>query len=185
MAKIKQCGYYSRAATISSWYQRGADTIQERVLFESGYQSREYGTQTLIMNVWWIFFFSDINQTNVENDNDNGITYDPTPYDQLGLRVGTPPPDWKDNVENVEPTKKTENKEDTSKPPSAATTSNNVDSRTALRRRQFASRRESVRGLLLLQMFLKSNFRILFFSPDHWRHGDGGKMGRQRNSQTI
>ena len=89
--------------------------------------------------------FIDSNQTNIGNDDEDGIAYDPTPYDQLGLRVGTPPPDWKENVENVEPSKKTENKEDTSKPASAATTSNNVDSRTALRRRQFASRRESVR----------------------------------------
>lgn len=85
-----------------------------------------------------------------ENTDENEITYEATPYNQLGLRLETPPPEWQnqsDNDENVEPTAKKEhaNKEESIKP-----SSNRVDSKTALRRRQFANRRESTIGAMVM-----------------------------------
>ena len=55
-----------------------------------------------------IFFFLDSNQDITEENSEDEIVYDPTPYEKLGLRMDTPPPEWQENVENLEPKGKSE-----------------------------------------------------------------------------
>ena len=57
-----------------------------------------------------IFFFLDSNQDITEENSEDEIVYDPTPYEKLGLRMDTPPPEWQENVENLEPKGKSEKK---------------------------------------------------------------------------
>ena len=50
----------------------------------------------------------DSNQDITEENSEDEIVYDPTPYEKLGLRMDTPPPEWQENVENLEPKGKSE-----------------------------------------------------------------------------
>jgi len=81
------------------------------------------------------------NQDITEENSEDEIVYDPTPYEKLGLRMDTPPPEWQENVENLEPKGNTVKKKENA---------SNVDPITAQRRRQFASRRESTIGAMVM-----------------------------------
>ena len=39
---------------------------------------------------------SEDNKVDEEEEVEDGISYDPTPYDTLGFRIGSPPPQWKE-----------------------------------------------------------------------------------------
>jgi len=78
-----------------------------------------------------------------ESDDHSDVTYEPTPYESLGLRIATPPPGW---------LKSEENKENAKKPAAAdeKEPASTVDSATAMKRRQFAIRRESTIGAMVM-----------------------------------
>ena len=81
------------------------------------------------------------------DDADDCITYDPTPYDRLGYRIASPVQEWKDldspKVEERDDSRSANDKEN-------IVEEDKVDSRTAQRRKQFATRRESSIGAMLM-----------------------------------
>jgi hypothetical protein len=83
-----------------------------------------------------------------EDDEQEIISYDPTPYDNLGLRISTPPPDWLSADDSsskpvLQTTSTDENLEEEDE-------NKSVDPTTAMRRRQFATRRESTIGAMVM-----------------------------------
>lgn len=79
-----------------------------------------------------------------------GINYEPTPYEKLGLRVTTPPPDW--NLAKPVEKKKSIEEEEVEE-----VVVESVDKSTAMRRKQFASRRESTIGAMVMAEKLEDN----------------------------
>ena len=67
-------------------------------------------------------------------------TYDPIPYDKLGLRINTPPPSFWNDDQNEALTQHPSNEQQPN--PSS-------DPATAVRRRQFAVRRQSTIGAMI------------------------------------
>ena len=81
------------------------------------------------------------------NDSDE-ISYDPIPYDKIGFRMGTPPglfwneeSNSNDQKENIDRTDKNLESEKNKK---------NPDANTAMRRKQFAVRRQSTIGTMVM-----------------------------------
>ena len=73
--------------------------------------------------------------SSVEED----LEYEPTPYDKIGFRMGTPPPSfWKSSEEK-------ENYRTEAKKSGAV-----MDADTAMKRRQFAVRRQSTIGTMVM-----------------------------------
>lgn len=85
----------------------------------------------------------------VEDDEecDDGVTYQPTPYDSLGFSVPSPMEEWK-KFPMEEEAGKLDKSDKTSKPD--VSMEKEVDSRTAMRRKQFATRRESSIGAMVM-----------------------------------
>ena len=78
----------------------------------------------------------------IPDPEEDGIDYDPTPYEKLGLRVSTPP---------LSIFGQSEESKSTRIPVAAASTSSSgQDPVTAMRRRQFAVRRQSTIGAMVM-----------------------------------
>ena len=75
-------------------------------------------------------------------DEEKNTSYDPTPYENVGFRINTPPPTfWND-----EDDKKNLNMQ---QPQAEQYTDPSPDPATAMRRRQFAVRRQSTIGAMI------------------------------------
>ncbi len=83
-----------------------------------------------------------------EDDETEDVTYDGTNYGELGYRVSTPPGEWES--EPPKPPAQKLKKRVSSTEMSEASKSTEVDPATAMRRRQFASRRESTIGAMVM-----------------------------------
>lgn len=78
-------------------------------------------------------------------DDDKDTTYDPTPYEKVGFRINTPPPTfWND-----EDDKKNLNMKQEQQTQAEQYTDPSSDPATAMRRRQFAVRRQSTIGTMI------------------------------------
>jgi len=78
-----------------------------------------------------------------DDEDDDGVTYEPTPYGSLGYRVPSPVEEWRSETSG--PTAATQKPAKTRQ---ASTTT--TDTATAQKRKQFATRRESSIGAMLM-----------------------------------
>jgi len=96
-----------------------------------------------------------------DDGGDDGVTYEPTPYETLGYRVPSPVDEWKTGEGAAAAA--TAPKKETSEESLVRQQSTTADTSTAQKRKQFAVRRESSIGAMLMtNKFADDDLRMKF-----------------------
>jgi len=111
---------------------------------------------------------SEAAKEDTDEEEDDGVTYEPTAYQDLGYRIPSPVSEWKEQTsrDEQEPASSSHQRQTTTSSPTGASgagslnrdvsvedgkvNDDKVDSRIAMRRKQFATRRESSIGAMLM-----------------------------------